>query len=136
MTADAEPGSVADEARRLFEALDERVPWLREDFGASIQAAVGAFGASAEHVRQVVTESMSAESVATGSAECRVCPVCRLIAAVRDRDDPETRRLVETLGTLGAHVLGLIDSVLDDRRRHAAHPADGVEHIDIDFDLG
>jgi hypothetical protein len=128
VTAGEQPASVAEEARRLLDALDERVPgWLREDVGASLQAAAVALGASAEHVRHAVDESL-----ATGSAECRLCPVCRLIALIRDRDDPETRRLIETLGTLGAGLLGLLDSVLDDRRRHATRPPGDVEHIDID----
>jgi hypothetical protein len=125
MTAGAEPGSVAEEARRLMEALGGR-GWLPEDLGASLQAAAAALGATAEHVRHAVDES-----IATGSAECRLCPVCRLIALVRDHDDPETRRLLETLGTLAAGLLGLLDSVLDDRRRHAARTEDDVEHIDI-----
>jgi len=95
VTAGSQPGSLAEEARRLIEALD------------------GHFH----------------ESIATGSAECRVCPVCRVIALVRDRDDPDVRRALEALGDAAASVLGLLDSVLDDRRKHRA-PAD-VEHIDI-----
>ena len=51
------------------------------------------------------------------------------IAMVRDRDDADVRRLLEALGDDAASVLGLLDSLLDDRRRHRA-PAD-VEHIDI-----
>jgi hypothetical protein len=129
--ADAHPASVADEARRLLEALDEHVPdWLRQelpDLRASLTAAVAALGASAGHVRHVVDDSL-----ATGSPECRLCPLCRLIALVRDRDDAQTRRLGEALGTVGAVVLGLLDTMLDDRRRHAATSEGApVEHIDI-----
>jgi len=95
MSAGFQPGSLAEEARRLMEALDGRLH----------------------------------DSIATGSAECRVCPVCRVIALARDRDDPDIRRALEALGDAAASVLGLLDSVLDDRRRHR-EPAD-VEHIDI-----
>jgi hypothetical protein len=147
--ADGPPAGVAEEALRLLEALDERVPdWLRQDLrgwsarlrqgglperadlpdlGGALMAAASALGASAEHVRQVVDESL-----ATGSPECRLCPICRLISLVRDRDDAEARRIGEALGTVGAVALGLLDSMLDDRRRHAATADEGpVEHIDI-----
>jgi hypothetical protein len=64
-------------------------------------------------------------------ASCTSCPICRVMTALRERDDPELRRLLETLGTVAASVLGLVDAVLDDRRRGAA-PGPDVEHIDID----
>jgi hypothetical protein len=100
VSAGSQPGSLAEEARRLVEALDGRLH-----------------------------DSLASGPIATGSAECRLCPVCRMIALVRDRDDPDVRRALEALGDAAAAVLGLLDSVLDDRRKHRA-PAD-VEHIDI-----
>lgn len=105
MSAGSQPGSLAEEARRLVEALDGR---LRDSLAHA---------------------SIGTGSIATGSAECRLCPVCRVIALARDRDDPDVRRALEALGDAAAAVLGLLDSVLDDRRKHRA-PAD-VEHIDI-----
>jgi len=70
--------------------------------------------------------------VATGSEDCRLCPVCRLIAFVRDRDDTEVRHVVESVGVAAASLLGLLDSVLDDRRLdEMRRRRGGVEHIDI-----
>jgi hypothetical protein len=95
-----QPAGLAEEARRLIEALTDLHP------------------------------DLSAESLSTGAPECRVCPLCRLIALLRDRE--EAQGLVEGLGNVSAAVLGLLDSVLDDRRRQGGSRSDApVEHIDI-----
>ena len=95
-----QPAGVAEEARRLIEALAELHP------------------------------DLSAESLSTGSPECRLCPLCRLIALLRDREDAQG--VIEALGNVSAAVLGLLDSVLDDRRRQGGSRSDSpVEHIDI-----
>lgn len=73
-------GGPAEEARRLVEALGD---WASTRVG------------SAE------------EHIATGAAECLVCPVCQLIAALRgDRSDMLTRlndAWAAFLGVLTAH---------------------------------
>jgi hypothetical protein len=106
-----QPAGVAEEARRLLEALDERLPgWLRDHADLHVD--------------------LSAESLATGSPVCRVCPLCRLVGLLRDREDAQG--LLEAVGNVSAAVLGLLDSVLDDRRRQGGPRADPpVEHIDI-----
>jgi len=96
-----ETAGLAEEARRLMDALDEKLPgW------------------------------MCAESLNTGAPECRVCPLCRLVGLLRDRE--EAQGLLDALGNVSAAVLGLLDSVLDDRRRQGGSRSDPpVEHIDI-----
>jgi hypothetical protein len=66
VSADEPLGSAAQEAARLVEALQQ---WARD--------------ASADHL-------------ATGAAECTVCPLCRLVAALRDADPDTTAQVVET----------------------------------------
>ena len=58
------PGSLADEAGKLFEAVQE---WLAERSGGA------------------------GERIATGSAECQLCPICRLIGLLR-ATNPEVVR--------------------------------------------
>jgi hypothetical protein len=50
------------------------------------------------------------ENFATGSAACCVCPVCRLIEAMRDPDEELTDRLVSGAGDLATAVAGLLRS--------------------------
>ncbi len=96
-----EPAGLAEEARRLIDALDEKLPgWMCSD------------------------------ALNTGSPECRVCPLCRLVGLLRDRE--EAQGLLDALGNVSAAVLGLLDSVLDDRRRQGGFRSEPpVEHIDI-----
>jgi hypothetical protein len=48
--------------------------------------------------------------MATGSAECCVCPICRTIAAMRDPDPDFTERLATGAGDLAAGVASLLRS--------------------------
>lgn len=79
MSADEPLGTAAQEAARLIEALQQ---WARD--------------ASAEHL-------------ATGAAECRVCPLCRLVAALRDADPETTTQVVETAMTAVTAAVALIE---------------------------
>lgn len=78
MSATSEPvGGPAAEARRLVEALGD---WASTRLGAA------------------------EEQLSTGSAECQVCPVCQLIAALRG-DRPE---VLARLGDAWAAFLAII----------------------------
>ena len=109
-------GSVAEEAAKLFEALQG---WAKEN-GAH-QAAGGTSGLGAK-VAEVN------EHIATGGEECTCCPVCQAIQLVR-QTSPEVRsHLTVAARSLLHAAAGLLDSkVPDDSRRHA-----GVEKIDLD----
>lgn len=74
-------GSVGEEALKLFGALSD---WAREhgsDLGGSATHAAGAFAGAVRDVN---------EHVATGGEDCRFCPVCQAIHAVRSTS-PEVK---------------------------------------------
>jgi hypothetical protein len=101
-----QPGPLGEEAVRLVEAMSQ---WL------SAQWARG--GADLP--------------LATGSAECRVCPVCQILSAVRHTRPEVFGHLTDATSSLVAALRTAVES-------HAAHPADGrggVERIDLDLDL-
>ena len=85
MTTDDEPvGSLGSEAAMLLEAL--------QDWAAG--TATGAGGA---------------EHIATGSAACTYCPLCRVISALRD--DPEVREHLSAAATsLMEAVVGMLSA--------------------------
>jgi hypothetical protein len=105
--ARTEPGSVADEAARLADALQE---WAATHAGTP---AAGLLGALDGHV-------------ATGAADCRLCPVCRLIAVARDAG-PEVYDHLSDAMVAVLHAVRL----LAEAYRDASRPA-GVERIDLD----
>lgn len=95
------PGSAAEEATRLFEAVQE---WAhRAGSGAN-------------------------EHIATGSAECQLCPVCQLIAALRGTRPDVVAHLAAAAGSVLAAVRAAVDAHEHD---WAARKAPDVERIDI-----
>lgn len=102
-------GSVSDEAVKLLGALSG---WAR-DHGSDLGHGLN------EHL---------ADNLATGSAECTWCPVCRTVHAVR-QTSPEVRaHLVAAAGSLIQAASGLLATVVPPEAR----PGGGVEHIDLD----
>jgi hypothetical protein len=94
-------GSVGEEAAKLFSALQD---WATES------------GFSDVH-----------EHLATGSEECRYCPVCRAIGLVR-QTSPEVRaHLTAAAGSLLQAAAGLLASA-----QPPAPPERGVQRIDLD----
>ena len=92
------PGSAREEAERLVAAV---------------------LGAASVGARSLGTRG----PVATGSAECCVCPVCRVIAAMRDPDPEFAERLATGAGDLAAAVAGLMRSFAGPVSRPAEAPA-------------
>lgn len=78
-------GSAAHEAARLIEALGE---WL----------------AGHAPVDGPTWTHTGAESIATGSAECKLCPVCRLIAIARATSPEVVAHLDDAVRSLLAAV--------------------------------
>lgn len=119
-----EVGSLADETAKLVGALSD---WAREQ-GADLGAGLGDLaGHATDSLREVN------EHLATGGAECRYCPICRLIQAFRETS-PEVR---QHLAVAGASLLQAGATML----ATAAVPAEdgagsrgSVEHIDLDED--
>ena len=100
-TADEPLGSAAHEAGRLLDSLKD---WLD-------------------------ARGVSELPIATGSAECKICPFCLTVSTLRDRN-PE---VIDQLSKAGEALLGAIRSVLSEHEREwAAGRAPDVERIDID----
>ena len=69
-----EVGSLADEAGKLFDALSG---WARENAGVAGDG-LSDFAAHAAESAHDLNDHL-----ASGSAECTVCPICRAVHAVR-----------------------------------------------------
>ena len=94
-------GSAAQEAARLLESLTS---WLGD-------------------------RGVSAPPIATGSRECRACPICLALAALRDHH-PE---VVDQLGRAAEALVAAVRAAVvehEDQWARATRP--DVEHIDID----
>lgn len=90
---------VGEEAARLLEALHE---WF----------AGGAGGLG----------------LATGAAECQLCPLCRLLAVLRGTRPEVFGHLTDAATALLAALRAVVD---EHERSWAARPATPVQHIDV-----
>jgi Family of unknown function (DUF5304) len=97
-------GPAADEASRLFEAVQE---WAHR---------AGAAGASA------------GEHLATGSADCQLCPVCQLIGALRGTRPEVVAHLADAAGSILAAVRAAVDA---HEHEWSSRRAPDVTRIDI-----
>lgn len=120
---DSQPvGSVAEEAAKLLGALQG---WARE--GAS-EGPAGATGSTASQVLHDLDEH-----IATGGEDCRYCPVCRVIAALR-QTSPEVK---DHLTTAAVSLLHAATGVLESRGgadHGGRRDSDPVEKIDLSDD--
>ncbi|MBA2554835.1 MAG: hypothetical protein H0V10_14330 [Geodermatophilaceae bacterium] len=96
-----EPGTLAEEARRLAEAFSD---WSH-DHTVGLAAAAGT------------------------SEDCRYCPLCQLIAVVRGQRPEATARLMESGAALLDAVRSLLTPSGGDRAE--AGPPPTVQHIDV-----
>lgn len=104
-------GAAAEEAARLVDALGQ---WL-----AARSARTGGpvdVGGLKDHI-------------ATGSAECRICPLCQLISLARNSSPELARHLDEALESLLALARVALDGV--ERQRSGNRPTTGFTTIDI-----
>ena len=81
-----EVGSLAEEAARLAEALQDR--------------------------------AQGSGAIADGSAACRVCPLCQLIAMVRQLNPETVDRIGDQVQGLTDSLRTLVDSLAGDRPDH------------------
>jgi len=101
MSATEAPGSLGEEATRLVEALSE---WARGAAGGDLP-------------------------LATGSAECTLCPVCQLLALAR-RTQPET---FSHLADAATSMLAAVRTVID-AHSHPHPTSSDLHRIDLDGD--
>jgi hypothetical protein len=117
VTEDEQLGSVAEEAAKLFEALQG---WATESGGADGAAAAAAgFGARLKDIDA---------HLATGGQDCTWCPICRAVALVRETS-PEVRT---HLATAASSLLQAAAGVLDAHAQRGSRPPAGVQKIDLD----
>ena len=86
--------------------------------GADERASSDPLGSAAEEatkfvaaLRDLVT-GPAAEHLATGSAECQVCPLCRAVAALRDADPQSISRVTDSVVAVVAGAAALAEPVL------------------------
>ncbi|WP_372733339.1 hypothetical protein [Nocardioides sp.] len=111
-----EVGSVAEEATKLFGAMAD---WARDhgsDLGSGVAALIDQASASAQEV---------SAHIATDDPECRYCPICRTVHAVR-QSSPEVRA---QLTTAASSLLQAAAGLLASATESSTSP---VEHIDLD----
>jgi hypothetical protein len=102
-------GSAREEAERLVAAILARAAASSSSgtgdadvlgfLGESVAGLVGKVSGAAAH---------SGGAWATGSAECCVCPVCKVIAAMRDPAPETAERLATSAGDIATGVAGLL----------------------------
>ncbi len=113
-----EVGSVGEEAVKLFSVLSG---WARDAGVVSSDTATNAGHGLADAVRGID------EHIATGGEDCRYCPVCQVIHAVR-HTSPEVRA---HLASAASSLMHAAAGVLATQVPRADRPA-GVQKIDLD----
>jgi hypothetical protein len=116
---DPDIGSLAEEATKLLGALNG---WARDQSGGLGASVAGL----SEHA--VAAAHDLDEHLATGSAECTVCPVCRTVHAVRQLS-PEVKA---HLATAAASLVHAAAGILATATPAPSSDRGGVEHIDLD----
>jgi hypothetical protein len=81
---------------------------VREEAERLVAAAIGSLATAA---RSVGAAPGRYGAFATGSDECCVCPICRVIAAMREPDADLAERLATGAGDLAAAVTGVLRSL-------------------------
>ena len=118
-----ELGSVAEEAAKLFGALQD---WAKDQSGEWATGVSGLAGQAASTARQV--QDHLGENLANGSPECRYCPVCRTIHVVRQMSPEVRAHLTSAASSLLQAAAGVMATQVPPERRP------GVERIDLDAD--
>jgi uncharacterized protein DUF5304 len=101
-------GSVAEEATRLFTAFES---WVRDAAGGASTA----FAAADSHI-------------ATGAAECQLCPVCRLLTLLRGTRPEVFEHLTDATASMLAALRAAVDA---HEHAWASRRPSPVQHIDI-----
>ncbi|PWN03544.1 hypothetical protein DJ010_05395 [Nocardioides silvaticus] len=115
-------GSVGEEAAKLFGALAD----MARQQGAEAGGGIGGLADQAASLAKEVNDH-----IATGSAECRYCPVCRVVHAVRETS-PEVRNHLLTAATsLLQAAAGVLETV-PPADPGAPQRSQAVEHIDLE----
>jgi hypothetical protein len=94
-------GSVSEEAVKLLAALQG---WAREHVGDASRAA----------------GDLSTSYISDGSAACRVCPLCQLIALVRGINPESLDQVTHAAGSMLSALAGLVDAAQRSQERRSS----------------
>ncbi|HJQ04995.1 MAG TPA: hypothetical protein VJ872_06100 [Nocardioides sp.] len=117
-------GSVGEEAVKLFGALADLA---RQHTGD----AVGGFGAMAGQAASLAHEVN--EHIATDSAECRYCPVCRAVHLIRETSPEVRAHLITAASSLLQAAAGMMETIPPPQGEGQPRGPE-VERIDLDGD--
>jgi hypothetical protein len=100
----------------------------RPEVGTAAEEAVRLFAVVAEWARTHGSGLLDEDHLATGSPECRLCPLCQAIGAARDVRPEAVEHLLDAAASF---VAALRASVAPPSGGGAARRTAGVEHIDV-----
>ncbi|MBA2445436.1 MAG: hypothetical protein H0V49_08910 [Nocardioidaceae bacterium] len=117
-------GSVGAEAAKLLGALQEMARESGSEYAGAASAAAGGAASSLNSV---------SEHIATGGEDCRYCPLCQVISAVRGTS-PEVKQHLTSAATslMQAVAEAMATSVPDQSGKDRRRP--GVQKIDLTDD--
>ncbi len=113
-------GSVAEEAAKLLEALQGWAKDSASDYAGATAAAAGTLRDINDHI-------------ATGGQDCRYCPVCRVIALVRETSPEVKAHLASAAGSLMQAAASAMATHVAEQNR-SARSEQSVEKIDLSDD--
>jgi len=117
-----EVGSVAEEAAKLLGALSG---WAR-DHGSTVGHAVADAAQGAAHGAAGAAQNVN-EHLATGSAECLYCPICRAVHYIRTTNPEVKAHLAIAASSLMQAASALLATDVPEPKQPT-----GVEHIDLE----
>jgi len=118
-----EVGSVGEEALKLFGALLD----LARQQGADVGGGLSGLADQASSLAHEVNGH-----IATGSAECKYCPVCRVVHAVRETSPEVKAHLLTAATSLLQAAAGVLETVPPPDQSGAPQRGPAVERIDLD----
>lgn len=118
-------GSVGEEAMKLFGALADLAKQQTGDAAGGLGDLAGQAAAMAHELN---------DHIATGSAECRYCPVCRVVHAVRQTSPEVKAHLAVAASSLLQAAAGLMETLPAAQGTPGQARGPEVEKIDLDAD--
>jgi hypothetical protein len=96
------------------------------DVGTAAEEAVKLFAAMEDWARKKAGHALDEEHLATGSAECQMCPVCQGIGVLRHVRPEAVEHMLDAAASF---VAALKAAVTTPTAEAGAHPAARVQHI-------
>ena len=122
-TDDEPVGSLGEEAAKLLGAVAD---WAREQ-GTDLGTGVAAMAGQAATVARELDDH-----IATGDAECRYCPVCRSVHAVRSASPEVRAHLASAASSFLQAAVGMLAAATPADAHERSTRSTSVEHIDLD----